>query len=76
MMEAVSTSETPVNIHQNRAPNKPEDSHLHSRHRENLKHHIVPYWSRSLKTKRNRYSKEQISMVKFLLVAQWRPKQV
>jgi hypothetical protein len=37
MMEAVSTSETSVNIRQITRRNIPEDSHLHSRRRENLK---------------------------------------
>jgi hypothetical protein len=37
MMEAVSTSETPVNFYETTQRNIPEDSHLHTRCRENLK---------------------------------------
>jgi hypothetical protein len=37
MMEAASTSETSVNFYQTARRNNPEDSHLHTRHRENLK---------------------------------------
>jgi hypothetical protein len=40
MMEAASTSETSINFCQTRR-NIPEDSHLHTRHRENLKSHFV-----------------------------------
>jgi hypothetical protein len=39
MMEAASTSETSVNFYQTTRRNNPEDSHLHNRHRENLKSH-------------------------------------
>jgi hypothetical protein len=42
MMEAASTSETPVNFYQTARRNNPEDSHLHTHRRENLKSH-VPY---------------------------------
>jgi hypothetical protein len=37
MMEAVSTSETSVNIYQTTLRNIPGDSHLHTHRRENLK---------------------------------------
>jgi hypothetical protein len=37
MMETVSTSETQVNFYQITRRKNPEDSHLHTRHRENLK---------------------------------------
>jgi hypothetical protein len=37
MMKAASTSETLVNIYQTTPRNIPEDSHLHTRRRENLK---------------------------------------
>jgi hypothetical protein len=37
MMEAASTSETLVNFYQTTRRHKPEDSHLHTRRRENLK---------------------------------------
>jgi hypothetical protein len=36
-MEAVSTSETSVNFYHSTRRNNPEDSHLHTRRRENLK---------------------------------------
>jgi hypothetical protein len=39
MMEAASTSETPVNFCQTTRRNIAEDSHLHTRHRDNLKSH-------------------------------------
>jgi hypothetical protein len=41
MMEAASTSETSVNFYQTTRRNNPEDSHLHTRRRENLKSHPV-----------------------------------
>jgi hypothetical protein len=41
MVAAVSTSEMSVNIYQTTRPNIPEDSHLHSRRRENLKSHSI-----------------------------------
>jgi hypothetical protein len=37
MMEAASTSETSVNFYQTTWRNNPEDSHIHTRRRENLK---------------------------------------
>jgi hypothetical protein len=40
MMEAVSSSETSVNIYQVTRRNIPEANHLHSRLRENLKSHL------------------------------------
>jgi hypothetical protein len=39
MIEAVSSSETSVNICQTTRRNIPEDCHLHIRRRENLKSH-------------------------------------
>jgi hypothetical protein len=39
MMEAVSTSETLVNLYQTTRRNIPEDSNLHNRRGENLKSH-------------------------------------
>jgi hypothetical protein len=39
MMEAASTSETTAYFYQTTRRNKPEDSHLHMRRRENLKSH-------------------------------------
>jgi hypothetical protein len=41
MMEAASASKTPVNFYQTTRRNIPEDSHLHTRSRENLKSHQV-----------------------------------
>jgi hypothetical protein len=41
MMEAVSTSETSANVYQTTRRNNPEDSHLHTRRRENLKSHFI-----------------------------------
>jgi hypothetical protein len=40
MMEAASTSETSVNFYQTTRRNNPEDSHLHTHRRENLKSHM------------------------------------
>jgi hypothetical protein len=39
MMEAVSTSETPVNFYKTTRCNIPDDSHLHTSRRDNLKSH-------------------------------------
>jgi hypothetical protein len=41
MVEAVCTSETSVNFYQTTRRNIPEDSHLYTRRRENLKSHLV-----------------------------------
>jgi hypothetical protein len=41
MMEAASTCETSVNFYQTTWRNNPEDRHLHTRRRENLKSHEV-----------------------------------
>jgi hypothetical protein len=41
MMEAASTSEKSVNFNQTTLRNNPEDSHLHTRRRENLKFHRI-----------------------------------
>jgi hypothetical protein len=38
-----STSETPENFYQTTRRNNPEDSHLHTRHRENLKSHRASF---------------------------------
>jgi hypothetical protein len=45
MMEAASTSETSVNFYQTTWRNNPEDSHLHTRRRENLRFHNKKYVS-------------------------------
>jgi hypothetical protein len=39
-IEAESTSKTSVNFYQTTRRNNREDSHLHNRHRENLKSHL------------------------------------
>jgi hypothetical protein len=41
MTEAASTSETLVNFYQTTRRNNPEDSHLHTRRRENLKSNLT-----------------------------------
>jgi hypothetical protein len=41
MMEAASTSETLVNFCQTTMRYNPEDSHLHTRRRENLKSYLI-----------------------------------
>jgi hypothetical protein len=41
MMEAVSISETSVNFYETTRRNIPEDSHLHTCSRENLKSHDI-----------------------------------
>jgi hypothetical protein len=43
MMEAASTSETSVNFCQNTRRNIPEDSHLRTHRRENLKSHPTKF---------------------------------
>jgi hypothetical protein len=44
MMEAASTSETLEKFYQTTRRNNPEDSHLRTRRRENLKSHKITYW--------------------------------
>jgi hypothetical protein len=41
MMEAISTSKTSVNFYQTTRRNIPENSHLRTGRRENLKSHII-----------------------------------
>jgi hypothetical protein len=43
VMEAASTSETSVTFYQITRRNNPEDSHLHTRRRENLKSHNTQF---------------------------------
>jgi hypothetical protein len=43
MIETVYTSETSVKFYQTSRRNIPEDSHLHTRRRENLKSHIFRF---------------------------------
>jgi hypothetical protein len=49
IMEAVITPETSVNFYQTTQRNIPEDSLLHSRHRDNLKYHFFITYSQGLK---------------------------
>jgi hypothetical protein len=44
MMESGSTSEMSVNVYQTTQHNIPEDSHLHTRRRENVKSHQVSWF--------------------------------
>jgi hypothetical protein len=45
MMEAASASETSVNVYQTTRRYNPEDSHLHTRRRENLKSsYVIKYF--------------------------------
>jgi hypothetical protein len=39
--QTASNSETSVNFYQTARSNNPEDSHIHTRRRENLKYHSV-----------------------------------
>jgi hypothetical protein len=41
MMEAASTFETPINFYQTTRRYNPEDSHLHTRRRENLRYYLT-----------------------------------
>jgi hypothetical protein len=41
LMETASTSETSVKFHRTTRRNKPQDSRLHTRRRENLKSHLI-----------------------------------
>jgi hypothetical protein len=43
VIEAASISETSVNFYQSTPRNNPEDSHLYTRHRENLKSYFVHF---------------------------------
>jgi hypothetical protein len=46
-MEAARTSETSVNLYKTTGRNNPEDSHLHTHRRENLKsrHIFIAIWA-------------------------------
>jgi hypothetical protein len=44
MMEAARTSETLVNFYQTTRRNNPEDSHLRTHRRENLKSYLINFW--------------------------------
>jgi hypothetical protein len=44
MMEAVITSDISLNFYETTRHNIPEDSHLHTRRRENLKSHTVKHF--------------------------------
>jgi hypothetical protein len=45
-MEAANTSGTSVNFYQTTLRNIPEDTHLHTRRRENLKSHLYIFFGR------------------------------
>jgi hypothetical protein len=47
IMETPSTSETSVNFYQTTRRNNPENSHIHTRRRENFKSHNVQHCSES-----------------------------
>jgi hypothetical protein len=47
-MEAVRPSETSVNFYETTQRNIPEDSHLHTRRRENLNSHLISFHLRNL----------------------------
>jgi hypothetical protein len=52
MMYAASTSETSVNFYQTILRNIPEDGHLHTRRRENLKSHHLGGWGNKCDSRR------------------------
>jgi hypothetical protein len=71
MMEAASTSETSVNFYQATRHNNKEDSHLQTRHRENLKsdNEIVYYINIMIKYSRFQKKKQlpgRFSLCSFL----------
>jgi hypothetical protein len=51
-LEAASTSETSVNFYQTTRRNNPEDSHLHTCRRENLKSHNMNYLGKEARKKK------------------------
>jgi hypothetical protein len=59
MMEAASTSETLVNCYQTAPSNIPEDSHLHTGCRENLKSHSVTLYSKIIRLDYNNTSYDE-----------------
>jgi hypothetical protein len=59
-MMAVSTSETPVNFYQTTQRNIPENSHLHTHRRENLKSHQDTHTLYILKVVMKLYFKTKI----------------
>jgi hypothetical protein len=68
MMEAVSVSKTSVNFYETTRRNTPEDGHLHTCRRENLKPHLVPksvvavFCLTCVHTSRVRLKLEQVAM--------------
>jgi hypothetical protein len=61
MMAAVSTSEASFDFFQTIRRNIPEDSHLHTRHRENLKsHHAAFLISGHLKSKQDIFGQKKL----------------
>jgi hypothetical protein len=59
MVEAANTSETSVNYQTTRR-SIPEDSHLHTRRRENLKSHLIKYRPTDLESWNMRTDKQDI----------------
>jgi hypothetical protein len=59
IIREMNTSETSVNFYQTTRRNNPEDSHLHTRRRENLKYHIyyklIILWNRVLDIDHNTF---------------------
>jgi hypothetical protein len=61
MMEAVSTSETSINVYQTTRRNVPEESRYQTRHCENLKSHVPTFSSTSILVPGFRFAKWLIS---------------
>jgi hypothetical protein len=68
-MEAVSASETSVNIYQTTRCNIAKDSHLHARRRENLKSRL--FWCCSLNTSQDLSAELQATNVYEQQIAGW-----
>jgi hypothetical protein len=66
IMEAVSIYETSVNIYQNAKRNIPEESHIHIRHRENLKshRHAMFLWRKMFLKIRNVVTSSGVSIIR------------
>jgi hypothetical protein len=72
MMEAASTSETSVHFYQTTRHNNPEDNHLHTRCRENLKSHLKSiYYKRDLSSFASFWDKCVSQMSHVRLIISW-----
>jgi hypothetical protein len=72
IMEAASTSETSVNFSQTTRCNNPEDSHLRTRHRENLKSHKTEFhWILSSVETLNKHSELKFIFSVHCIVYNW-----